>query len=168
MANTYRGEVTVSVAGRAYTLRPTFHILCQLEERIGLSVPDLLRRVAEKGLLASEILMILALATRHDGSQPFDSAAVMDMPADAVDLHGLMPAIARFLAQGVAMTDVLSYEDLLETAYMVLRLEPAAFWSLTVPEFRLLLRAARRKGGAAAFPEAAEVRELMRRYPDAA
>ena len=63
MANHYRGEVTVGVSGRAYTLRPTFQILCEIEERIGLKLPQLLRRVAGKGLLASEILMLLAIVT---------------------------------------------------------------------------------------------------------
>lgn len=166
MANRYRGEVTVSVAGHAYTLRPAFHILCQLEERIGLSIPALLRRLGEKGLLASEILMILAIATRHDGSRAFDSAQVMGLPADAVDLHGLMPDIARFLRGGVALADgedALDYADLLATAYHVLRLPPEDFWALTMPEFRALLRG---KGQEDGLPDAAELQQLAQRFPD--
>lgn len=162
MANTYRGEVTVSLAGRSYTLRPSFHILCQLEERIGLTLPELLRRVERKGLLASEILMILAIATRHDGSRPFDSAEIMDMPAEKVKLHALMPSLAHFLTQGAAGVD---YAAMMETAYKVLRLEPAAFWNLTMPEFRVLLRTAH---PSPTFPQVEELREMMRRYPDAA
>lgn len=176
MANIHRGEVTVSVAGRAYTLRPTFHILCQLEERIGLTLPQLLERLASKGLLASEILMILAVATCHDGSRRFDSEAVMDMPAAKVDLQAVLPAIARFLVGALGGTSsktgegggaapaALDYALLLEAAYKVLRLEPAAFWQLTMPEFRLLLRAARPKRQASIEPQ--EVRALAARYPD--
>lgn len=168
MANHYRGEVTVSVAGRAYTLRPTFHILCELEERTGLSVPALLRRVGEKGLLASEILMILAIATRHDGSAAFDSAAALDMPAEAVDLHALMPAMAQFLSHGLAVAEEgeADYATLLEVAYTVLRLPPQAFWCLTPPEFRVLLRAARRGKGASPLPETADMARLMAQFPD--
>lgn len=163
MANTYRGEVTVCVAGRAYTLRPTFHILCQLEERIGLTVPALLQRVQKQGLLASEILMILAVATRHDGSEWFDSAKVMELPADKVDLHGLMPAIARFLLGGVA-TDAegkLDYGDWLAYGCRVLRLRPADFWALTVAELRQMMPAPNNQHGMAE-----DMQTLMRRYPD--
>jgi uncharacterized phage protein (TIGR02216 family) len=181
MANIHRGEVTVSLNGRAYTLRPSFHILCQMEERIGLTLPQLLRRVAGKGLLASEVLMILAIATRHDGSAAFDSASVMDLPAAQVKLDAVMPAIARFLVQalgggrlrstapatsGSVPQDALDYAALLELSYKVLRLEPQAFWQLTMPELQVLLRAAH--GQKPAVPAADELRSLMRRFPDAA
>lgn len=177
MANIHRGEVTLSVAGRAYTLRPTFHILCQLEERIGLTIPELLHRMAHKGLLASEILMILAIASRHDGSRSFDSETVMDMPADKVDLHSIMPALADFLVRALggktarkeqptntpASDETLDYPLLLETAYKVLRLEPPVFWQLTMPEFRTLLRAARPPR-----IEHEQLQALTQRYPDVA
>lgn len=168
MANPYRGEVTVSVAGRAYTLRPTFHILCQLEERIGLHIPALLQRVGEKGLLASEILMILAVATRHDGSMHFDSATVMGMPMESVDLHGLMPALAEFLTQGLAASEGgVGYAELLETGFAVLGMKPATFWQLTPPEFRLLLRAVEGRKRDAGYPQQGDVQAMLRRFPDA-
>lgn len=175
MANSYRGEVTVSVAGRAYTLRPTFQILCEIEERIGLTLPQLLRRVAAKGLLASEILMLLALATRHDGSRPFESEVFLNMPADEVDLHPLMPALARLLlgalggaSDGKARenegeAEGVDYGLLMEVAYRRLRLEPRAFWALTMPELRVLLRGAM---PVRVQPDGAELGELMRRFPD--
>lgn len=184
MANIHRGEVTVSVAGRAYTLRPTFHILCQIEERIGLNILQLLQRIQHKGLLASEIVMILAIASQHDGSSRFDSKAVMDMPANKVDLHGLMPALAQFLIQAVGgrkkhsefgvqnsgkeKAEGLDYAVLMETAYKILRLEPSAFWQLTMPEFRLLLRAARPRREETSYPAASEIAAMMQRFPDAA
>lgn len=181
MANIHRGEVTVSVAGRAYTLRPTFHIMCQLEERLGLTVPELLRRIGQKGLLASEILMILAVATQHDGSQPFRSEAVMELPAEQVKLDALMPAIADFLMQALggksaqpvaadvapafAQQASLDYLLLLELAYKVLRLEPQSFWQMTMPELRVLLRAARAKKAPSGIASE-EVRGMMQRFPD--
>lgn len=172
MANRFRGEVTVSLAGRAYTLRPSFHILCRLEERIGLPLPQLAQRVGEKGLLASEILMILAIATQHDGSRAFDSAVVMDMPAESVNLHDLMPDIGAFLLHALPLAEggeCLTYADLLETAYRVLRLAPEQFWQLTPPEFRLLLRAARQDAPQdTPLPPMAEVHDMARRFPDIA
>lgn len=176
MANLYRGEVTASVAGLAYTLRPTFHILCGIEERTGLTLPQLLRRMAEKGLLASEILMLLTTATRHDGSRSFDPEQFLDMPADQVDLRSVMPALAKFLlgalggadaeskvigAKG-AVAEGLDYGLLMEAAYRRLRLEPQAFWALTMPELRLLLGAMPRR----VPPNRDEIRELMRQFPD--
>lgn len=181
MANIHRGEVTLSVAGRAYTLRPTFHIMCQIEERIGLSVAELLERIRRKGLLASEILMIVAVASRHDGSPTFDSQAALDLPAEQVDLHAIMPHIAQFLVQALGGSlhtaapsnlttarapQALDYAQLLEAGYIVLRLQPAQFWQLTMTEFRVLLRAARPRR--AALPEVSAVQAMMQRFPDAA
>ncbi|MCH2547874.1 MAG: phage tail assembly chaperone [Alphaproteobacteria bacterium] len=193
MGNIYRGEVTITVAGKTYCLRPTFHILCQIEQRVGLTVPQLLQRIADKGLLASEILMILSLASQHDGSPKFDSAAMMDMPADAVRLHDTIPALAECFLQALgrnisALSSVpccfaqnteataknntasearLDYMALLELAYKVLRLEPAQFWQLTMAELRVLLRAVRPKTMPRIYPHPEEINALLHRYPDA-
>lgn len=185
MANRLRGEVTISFAGRAYTLRPSFHILNNIEERTGLSIPSLAMRLHDRGLLASEILMILALATRHDGSDVFDSEAAMNLPAEAVDLHALMPPLAEFLALALGgragaagipanedeadnapLTDRIDWERLFETAVTVLKLSPADFWALSLPEFRLLLRGARRKMRAGDGINPEEVQALAALFPD--
>lgn len=38
MANRHRGEVTIKLDGKNYTLRPTFEALCELEDRLDDSV----------------------------------------------------------------------------------------------------------------------------------
>lgn len=51
MANPERGEAGVIVGGKAYTLRPTFDALCELEELVGRPVHDLLQGI-EQGRLS--------------------------------------------------------------------------------------------------------------------
>lgn len=41
MANSQRGEVSLLLGGKEYTLRPTFEALCELEARTRVSLPDL-------------------------------------------------------------------------------------------------------------------------------
>lgn len=185
MANRLRGEVTVPFSGRAYTLRPSFHILTNIEERIGLSIPRLAMRLHDRGLLASEILMILVLATRHDGSDAFDSEAALNLPTEAVDLHALVPPLAEFLALALGgrtggeivpardeetddapLTDRIDWERLFETAITALKLSPADFWALTMPEFRLLLRGARRKTRMNNSITPEDMQALAARFPD--
>ena len=135
MANLHRGEITISLSGRAYTLRPTFHILCQIEERIGLPIADLQQRLAQKGLLASEILMILTIAAQHDGSDRVDSEAVLGMTEREANLPSLMPAIARFLLAAPISID---WTELLQAAFS-LGIKPAQFWDMTMAELAPLL-----------------------------
>ena len=41
MANQQRGEVTLELVGKKYTLRPTFEALCELEDRLNLGILEI-------------------------------------------------------------------------------------------------------------------------------
>lgn len=163
MANPHRGEVTLTFAGRAYTLRPTFHIIATLEQRLGLTLPQLLRRVEEKGLLTTELLMIIAIATAHDGSPPFDTEAALEQPADQISLPRLLRAVSQFLLQALGGEPALHLPQLLENSFRQLGIRPAEFWQMTMKELRLLMPQAAPRIPAA---DPAELAGLMARFPD--
>lgn len=164
MANPYRGEITLTFAQRVYTLRPTFHILCSLESRLGLPLPDLLRRVREKGLLASEILLILCVATRHDGSAPFAIGRAMELPAHDSSLKECLPDIARFLLLGLQGHSSLNIPVLLERCHRAFGITPCQFWQMTMAELRFLLPSYPTAGTEENAAETLAV--LMNAFPD--
>lgn len=47
MANRHRGEVAVTLAGRSYTMRPTFTALAEIEDRTGCGLLGLLHRLRD-------------------------------------------------------------------------------------------------------------------------
>ena len=138
MANPHRGEVTVQLFGQAYTLRPTFHIISTLEERIGLRIEALALRAHQKGLLTGEMMMILAVASRHDGSQPLDTSALLNQPADDVNLHELLPDIAQFLQQAAKAGAASKRTGHMAEAYQRFGLTPDQFWQMTPAELEAL------------------------------
>lgn len=168
MANPHRGEVTLTFAGRTYTLRPTFHILATIEQRLGLTLSQLLCRVEDKGLLASEMLIILTLATRHDGSAPFDCDAAMRLPAEDDSLHKAMPFVARFLIAAMGGEPSLDFLHLMRSAQMNLGIKPDDFWKMSVVELSALLAPISRTGDSrrgAEIPQS-QLYALMAEFPD--
>lgn len=168
MANPHRGEVTLTFAGRTYTLRPTFHILATLEQRLGLTLSQLLCRMEDKGLLASEMLLILSIATRHDGSARFDMAAAMDLPAEDDSLQQALPSIARFLIGAMAGEPSLDFARILAKSRTDFGVNTQEFWEMSAVELLALFRA---KIPSKEYPETAEMQQsdlhsLMARFPD--
>jgi hypothetical protein len=47
MANKERGEISIGVEGKAYTLRPTFNAVCELEQLAGGGFDEVLQKVAQ-------------------------------------------------------------------------------------------------------------------------
>jgi len=42
MANRQRGEVTITLDGKEYVMRPTFEALCEIEDKLDAAIPDLI------------------------------------------------------------------------------------------------------------------------------
>lgn len=138
MANPHRGEVTVQLLGQAYTLRPTFHIISTLEERIGLGIEMLALRAHQKGLLAGEIMMILAVASYHNGSQSIDTSSLLNQPAGDVKFQELLPDIAQFLQQAAKVGVVRNRTRHMAEACQRFGLSPDQFWQMTPTELAAL------------------------------
>ncbi len=59
MANPLRGEVDIRLAGKAYTLRPTFQALCELEQRAGSNLYHIARRFEDGSFTLLDITCVV-------------------------------------------------------------------------------------------------------------
>lgn len=92
MANRERGEVSIEVGGKAYTLRPTFDAMCEFEELTGKTVDDLFEDVLKSKLSGLRAVTWCLLQDVHaaeiktlkDASRWIDEAGV-DAVRDAVE-----------------------------------------------------------------------------------
>lgn len=65
--NPYRGEVTFTLAGKDYVVRPTFQLIAQVETAMGMGVIQTLRRLAGMEFTASELVALVHMAVRTAG-----------------------------------------------------------------------------------------------------
>lgn len=71
-------QVTITVCGKSYDVRPTFAMLVRLEKRIG-SILALMARIGDgKGVTAEECAWILADAAAKSDRKAPDFAKVLD------------------------------------------------------------------------------------------
>jgi hypothetical protein len=92
MANRERGEVSIEVGGKAYTLRPTFDAMCEFEDLTGKTVDDLFEDVLKNKLSGMRAVVWCLLHDAHaeeiktlkDASRWVDRAGI-DAVRDAVE-----------------------------------------------------------------------------------
>lgn len=65
MANPHRGEVSASVGGKAYVLRPTFDALCELEEQMDKPLAVILAGVEQGRVSGLRSVIWCLLQDRH-------------------------------------------------------------------------------------------------------
>ena len=102
MANPHRGEVKVTLAGKAYTMRPTFQALCEIEEQTGVGLAVQLRRFGEGSFGVRDVAAILAAGIRATDR----NAPGADEIGEIVVEEGLAPfvePIGVFLAATVGV-----------------------------------------------------------------
>ena len=92
MANAQRGEASITVGGKEYTLRPTFDSLCELENLINRPFADILNSVTEGRLSGLRSVAWCLLHDRHgdeiislkDASSWIEEAGGADVVLEAV------------------------------------------------------------------------------------
>jgi tail tube GTA-gp10-like protein len=67
MANKYRGEVDIHLAGNKYLMRPTLGALCEIEDALGKSIITLLDQFSSKGLTLNEQAHIIVEGVKATG-----------------------------------------------------------------------------------------------------
>lgn len=67
MANAMRGETDIMLAGREYTLRPTFNALCELENKTGSGLFELAKRFDEGRFTLHDIASVIWSGIRAGG-----------------------------------------------------------------------------------------------------
>ena len=97
MANPYRGEVALMLAGRHYTLRPSFHSLCEIENRTGRSIFEWLAALCGKGLRMCDLALLLPLA----GADALTEQEIKQLPGD--QRQAALDALAHFLKDGLLL-----------------------------------------------------------------
>ena len=101
MANESRGEVEVRLDGKAYTMRPTFQALADIESRTGMSIGELLQRLTEGKFGVTHVTIVI-----HAGLRAFDERAPsFEEVGEMIVGQGLASVIgaaAGFLAGAIA------------------------------------------------------------------
>ncbi len=72
MANKLRGEVEISLGGEAWTLRPTFEALSNIESKLNKSIPEIVREQRQGDIRLSTIAVVVweGLIGANDGRPP--------------------------------------------------------------------------------------------------
>ena len=98
MANHQRGEVSVTLAGTEFTLRPTFAALAEIESRAGMGLVPLAQRFLDRQFGLSDVLAVLGPAIKAGGAPPPEKLGDAVVAAGVLNLAG---PIARFLAHAL-------------------------------------------------------------------
>lgn len=108
MANIQRGEVSVTLGGRDYVLRPTFAALAEIESLAGRGLVALAQRFLDRQFGLNDVLAVLGPAIKAGGAKPPEKLGDAVAAAGVLNLAG---PIARFLAlalSGDAAGDAIS------------------------------------------------------------
>jgi hypothetical protein len=90
VANQQRGEISLELGGKNYTLRPSFGALCEIEERLNISIPNLIIAFENGDLRIKSIATII-----WGGMWAVDPKAVPTIPevGEMILKDGLMNVI---------------------------------------------------------------------------
>ena len=92
MANKLRGEVTLKLKGRNYTLRPTFEALCMLEEQSNTSVLLLMSKMEGCRIRVKDLSLLVWAGIL--GADP-DSKLTMNQVGQMILDEGLISVIEQ-------------------------------------------------------------------------
>ena len=100
--NKARGEVTLSLGGRDWVLRPTFQALCEIESELGEGLIALVRRLAQGSVGVRDVAVIVHAGIKAVEKKPpsYDTVGQMVIEAGIV---GLLGPLGEFL--GAAFSD---------------------------------------------------------------
>lgn len=100
-ANKHRGEVEVTLDGKAMVMHPTFQAMAEIESRTNAAVLDLVQRAVNLKLKHSELAHIITAGLRA-GSEP---GAKFEAVGEMIMGEGYQPAVSaasQFLTFAVA------------------------------------------------------------------
>jgi hypothetical protein len=159
MANTYRGEVVLSIGNKIYIMRPSFHNLCSIEGRLKKSILTLIKQTVTKGLLASDIYTILQITT--------------DLNMNSIKIDEVYLAVYQFLLNALCVSEeeILDLEEanwleMLQIAVRNLNIQPQCFWDMTMPEYRAILNSYLMTASNSLPITREELAKMLENYPD--
>ncbi len=87
MANPYRGEVDISLAGQVYTLRLTLGVLAELESKMQSdSLMDLVERFETGAFSARDLILLLTSGLKGGGADPVPALDIDGGPVVAAQV----------------------------------------------------------------------------------
>ena len=100
--NKARGEITLTLGGRDWVLRPTFQALCEIESELGDGLIALVRRLAQGSVGVRDVAVIVHAGIKAVEKKPpsYDKVGQMVIEAGIV---GLLGPLGEFL--GAAFSD---------------------------------------------------------------
>jgi len=102
MANTQRGEVDILIEDKKYTMRPTFEAMCEIEDRLDLSMPELVMHLQNGELKFKTIATIIwcGIHGYSDSLYTKDAAPTLSELGNAIRTHGITKLISEGLEIG--------------------------------------------------------------------
>ena len=195
MANKQRGEMALNLGPKKYVLRPSFQLLCEIEEALGVGLITFARRLMAGEFGVREIATVFAVAVRdQDGPDTEETGKliVQDGVAQYVGTltEFLTTALSGNQKEGPQREghchpppatgrrknrEVIPWRRYMEIGLGVLRLGPDQFWCLTMAEFHAAVDGYIEKSSGTRSVKSARnhqrptrdrLFELMRRFPD--
>lgn len=89
MANTLRGEVTVTLASKTVTLRPTWDAICKTEDYWGCGWPEIVDRLQARRYRLREMAALLLEGIKGAGDTRFGEPTLKDV-GELLIQHGAL------------------------------------------------------------------------------
>lgn len=105
MANQERGEINLTLGGKEYVLRPTFEALCEMEDRLGITITDLIMEFAAGKVSIKKVGTVVWAGIY--GSMG-DKAPTLREVGDMLVKDGMMTVITQGGTNGTNKTNSLS------------------------------------------------------------
>jgi len=78
MANRARGEVALALGGKTFVLRPSFGVVCEIEDAVGASLFEIGRKLERVDITARELVGVAHACLEHCG-YPFERAELGEL-----------------------------------------------------------------------------------------
>lgn len=102
MANKQRGEEALKLLGKEYILRPTFEALCEIEDKLDISIPNLIGRFEAGNIRIRDLAVIIWAGVHGYVGDGFSEGQEPTIPqiGNALREHGLAEAMAQGVNEG--------------------------------------------------------------------
>lgn len=187
MANKFRGETDIIIQGMVYTLRPTFHAICCIEQRVKKSIAQLLSEASEGRMLFSDVITIMQCCLLGGEKEPgkilfSDEGAIKECTKQIVPM--LLAALGAdyekkeedkpdFSEAGQEYQNeppFFDWHSMMAAAVMRFNISSLQFWKMTMPEYKAIQQAYMNElentGAIINPPTRLELKELMEKFPD--
>lgn len=181
MAKAFLGEVSLSIHGRRYTLKPSLGALYEIEQRLDMTIPEAIAMVSTGQAPAPMIRTILQEGLAAAGHNP----ANVRLSRRALRL--MTPALCHLLLLGLgcvvddpalppdrktlATLAPLDWEDMYRNATGMMGKNANEFWHMTLTEYRLAFEGFCMLHGIESYHGATpatslDLSDMMERFPD--